>query len=516
MRMPQWFRSAIGYEVYPQSFLDTNGDGVGDLAGVTEKLDYIRDLGCNLVWLNPCFDSPMQDGGYDVRNYKQVDKRYGTNDDLLRLFSEAHRRGMHVLLDLVPGHTSRQHPWFVQSQSVEKNEFTDRYIWTHSVWDKPAEYNWICGSTERDGCALVNFFEMQPALNYGFNRITHPWQMDWRDPRCAQTLDAMMDVMRFWLCCGCDGFRVDMADSLVKNDEQKDATSALWRRVQEMLEKEFPKAVLVAEWNWPEYSLCKAHFQGDFYLHWGSEQGGGYRTLMRDGENTYFRKEARGDLSRFLNEYTHRYLTSRDAGYICMITGNHDTERAAKQLSPDELKMAYSLLFTLPGVPFIYAGDEIGMRYLPLSSREGGYGRTGSRTPMQWNNQAQFGFSSNPNTFLPQDLAEDAPTVAAQMDDSGSLLTYVRTLLKLRAEVPDLAPDTPFETVWMGQRGYPFVYRRDHLMLALNAAGVEKRIPFAVNHPLFVHGGAKQEDDATLLQPQSFVIWRNQEEAAKE
>lgn len=508
MRMPEWFRSAIGYEVYPQSFLDTNGDGIGDLPGVIRKLDYIRALGCNVVWLNPCFDSPMWDGGYDVRNYREVDKRYGTNDDLIRLFSEAHRRGMYVLLDLVPGHTSREHPWFQQSQKPGRNEYSDRYIWTGSVWDKPREYNWICGSTERDGCAMVNFFEMQPALNYGFNRMTHSWQMDWRDPRCAKTLDAIMDVMRFWLSRGCDGFRVDMADSLVKNDDEKDATSALWRRVQEMLANEFPEAVLVAEWNWPEYSLCKARFQGDFYLNWGSEQGGGYRTLMRDGESTYFRKEARGDLNRFLNEYTHRYLTSREDGYICMITGNHDTDRASKQLSPDELKMAYSLLFTLPGVPFIYAGDEIGMRYLPLDSREGGYGRTGSRTPMQWDSTAQYGFSTNPDTFLPQDRLAGAPTVAAQEGDGESMLEYVRTLLKLRADLPELGADAPFETVWMGQRGYPFVYRRGNVMLALNAAGVENTIPFDVDKPLFVHGGVRRGEGTSLLLPQSFVIWR--------
>ena len=251
MRMPQWFSRAIAYEIYPQSFQDTNGDGIGDLRGVMDKLDYVRSLGCDTIWLNPCFDSPMQDAGYDVRDYRKVAPRYGTNEDLEELFRQAHARGMHILLDLVPGHTSDQHPWFRQSQEAERNEYSDRYIWTGNAFDKPREYNWICGTTQRNGCALINFFDMQPALNYGFGQVSQPWQMDWRDPRCQATMEEIIDVMRFWLRKGCDGFRVDMADSLVKDDPGKEATSALWRKAQAMLAKEFPQAVLVAECERP-------------------------------------------------------------------------------------------------------------------------------------------------------------------------------------------------------------------------------------------------------------------------
>ena len=137
--MAKWLDTAVFYEIYPQSFLDTNSDGIGDLPGVIRKLDYIRELGCNAIWLNPCFVSPFGDAGYDVADYYTIAPRYGTNEDAKRLFEEVHKRGMHVLLDLVPGHTSVEHPWFQESMKAEKNEYTDRYVWTDSIWEAPED-----------------------------------------------------------------------------------------------------------------------------------------------------------------------------------------------------------------------------------------------------------------------------------------------------------------------------------------------------------------------------------------
>lgn len=148
--MPKWLDNAIFYEIYPQSFRDTNADGIGDLNGITEKLDEIQALGCNALWLNPCFASPFGDAGYDVEDYYTVAPRYGSNQDLKNLFDEAHRRGMHVLLDLVPGHTSVAHPWFRESCRAEKNELTDRYIWTQNIWDSPENLACIRGISERN------------------------------------------------------------------------------------------------------------------------------------------------------------------------------------------------------------------------------------------------------------------------------------------------------------------------------------------------------------------------------
>ena len=211
--MSKWLDNAVFYEIYPQSFNDTNADGIGDFQGIIEKLDYIKELGCNAIWINPCFLSPFGDAGYDVADYCRVAPRYGTNEDLKRVFEEAHKRDMHVLLDLVPGHTSVEHPWFKESMKADRNEFTDRYVWTNNVWEAPEGMGSLRGISERDGACAINFFSNQPALNYGFYQPDpeKPWQQSFDDEGPQATLAAMEDVMRFWLNMGCDGFRVDMA-----------------------------------------------------------------------------------------------------------------------------------------------------------------------------------------------------------------------------------------------------------------------------------------------------------------
>ena len=197
--MPNWLRDAVFYEIYPQTFKDTNGDGIGDLNGIIEKLDYVKSIGCNALWINPCYDSPFKDAGYDVRDYKKVAPRYGTNEDLYRLFDEAHKRNIHVLLDLVPGHTSEEHEWFLESKKAEPNEYSDRYVWTKCWIHGIAGHPYIGGDADRDGCYMLNFFKCQPALNYGFGKCTEEWQLPPDHPACIATREAMKDVMRFWL-----------------------------------------------------------------------------------------------------------------------------------------------------------------------------------------------------------------------------------------------------------------------------------------------------------------------------
>ena len=267
---PNWLNTAIFYEIYPQSFNDTNADGIGDMQGIIEKLDYIKELGCNALWLNPCFLSPFYDAGYDVEDYFTVAPRYGTNEDLVRLFKEAHKREMHVLLDLVPGHTSVNHKWFRESMKAARNEYTDRYVWTDSTWEEPDGMNALKGISERVGACGVNFFSHQPALNYGYYKPDpeKKWQQAMDAPGPLATREAMKDVMRFWLSAGCDGFRVDMAHSLVKNDEDSKGTIKLWQDVRAFLDREFPAAVLVSEWGEPDKSLAGG-FHMDFLLHFG-------------------------------------------------------------------------------------------------------------------------------------------------------------------------------------------------------------------------------------------------------
>lgn len=165
---------------FGDDILAADADGIGDIPGIIEKLDYIKDLGCNAIWVNPCFESPFGDAGYDISDFYSVAPRYGTNADLKRLFDEAHRKGIRVLLDLVAGHTSSEHPWFKKSMKAQRNEYTDCYVWTNSIWVKPG-MNCILGISERNGVCAVNFFSHQPALNYGFYKPDKPWQQSMDD-----------------------------------------------------------------------------------------------------------------------------------------------------------------------------------------------------------------------------------------------------------------------------------------------------------------------------------------------
>ena len=222
-----WLKDAVFYEIYPQSFCDTNGDGIGDIQGIISKLDYIKSVGCNALWINPWYDSPFVDAGYDVRDFKAIASRYGTMADAEELFKVAHEKGIHVLIDLVPGHTSEEHAWFVESgKGQPSEEYAHRYIWTENAFCRGDGMPFIGGEQPRDGTYIINFFKCQPALNYGWREIHEPnWQHPIDSPAALATREALKDVMRFWMAKGADGFRVDMADSLVKNDDEKISTA---------------------------------------------------------------------------------------------------------------------------------------------------------------------------------------------------------------------------------------------------------------------------------------------------
>ena len=494
---PKWLKDAVFYEIYPQSFQDSNGDGIGDLQGIIRRLDYVAELGCNALWVNPCFDSPFMDAGYDVRDYKLVAPRYGTNDDLVRLFDEAHARGIHVLLDLVPGHTSDQHPWFKESAKADPNEYSGRYIWTDDAFWGMEGRPYIAGMTERAGAYMLNFFASQPALNYGWLDPHKPWMSAIDAPEALATREAIKDVMRFWLDLGCDGFRVDMADSLVKNDDGcKSATCAIWRDIRTMMDADYPDAALVSEWSNPAQALCQAGFHADFYL---DHHFNGYNTLLRDyetegGDHSYFLKDSGGSIRRFLADYLPKYEQSREYGYISLITCNHDTPRPARTLSAAELKLAYAFILTMPGVPFIYYGDEIGMRYLDVRTKEGGYQRTGSRTPMQWSRDEGMGFST---------CVED------QLRDADSLLSEIRRLTALRHAHEDLQADAPFSVINDDEDAAPFVYRRGKMILAVNPSSREKRFEdglHAGKRLAYRIGEASLADGCLKMPGQSFAV----------
>jgi len=528
--MPKWLSGAVFYEIYPQTFYDSNTDGIGDIPGIIQKLDYVKELGCNALWINPCFDSPFKDAGYDVRDYKKAAPRYGSNEDLYRLFDEAHKRDMRVLLDLVPGHTSEEHPWFIESKKVAPNdEFKNRYIWTDSwfLWSLEG-LKFIAGEAERGGCYIVNFFKCQPALNYGFHECREKWQLPPDHPDCISTREALKDIMRFWLRGdkgrGCDGFRVDIADSLVKfDDAERSATCAIWRNVREMLDAEFPEAAIVSEWSRPDLSL-KAGFHADFLL---DHPKSGCRSLARDyedGENTshfkdennsYFKKNSKGNIKKFLDQYLPWYEATKNDGFMSLITGNHDTPRISYGLDERELALAYAFIFTMPGVPFLYYGDEIGMRYLyNLPTKEGGYSRTGSRTPMQWSPGGGMGFSAAPaeKLYLPVDPDAYAPDVQTQEKNPMSLLNTVKALLRLRRDNEDLGSKPNLEVLSSGgaeSGDRSFIYRRGAFVIAVNPGADAVQLHVTVEGtPSLVYsfGGCGFENGYIKLEPQSFGV----------
>lgn len=449
-----WLDNAVFYEIYPQSFMDTNGDGIGDIRGIKQKLDYIKSLGCNAIWINPCYASAFTDAGYDISDYYTVAPRYGTNDDLKHLFQTAHEKDVHIILDLVPGHTSLEHPWFIESMKAEKNKYTDRYIWTDDIWKEPAGFSTIRGISPRSGSCVTNFFSTQPALNYGFYEITDStWQQPMDAPGPRETFKEMLNVMRFWLDLGADGFRIDMAGFMIKNDPQKIGTVKFWQEALGIMRSEYPDAKFVAEWGEPENAL-KAGFDMDFFLHCGNTH---YMDLFR--ENPYFSEAGDGDLTRFIQNYQRVYKQTNGEGLMCMPSGNHDLVRISKTLSEAQRRLAFAFILTLPGAPFIYYGDEIGMKYLDLISHEGGYHRTGSRTPMQWDESKNSGFSSADDAalYLPMDPDPNRPTAKAQMADPASLWHEIKKLIEIRMQYAPLQSRGKIEFIdWK----YPLVYRR--------------------------------------------------------
>lgn len=458
---PNWLRTAVFYQVYPQSYFDSNGDGVGDLPGITAKLAYIRSIGCNAIWINPVFESPFGDAGYDVSDFYKIASRYGTNDDLKNLCAEAHKLDMRVCLDLVAGHTSILHDWFQQSALDRPNRYSNWYIWTPADEDFPGSQPFP-GEHHRSERYLPNFFPFQPALNYGYARPDpkEPWQLPTTDPACVAVREQLKAIMKYWLVMGVDGFRVDLAASLIRNDPDHEAITAFWQYFRAWLDKEYPEAALISEWSYPAVAI-PAGFHIDFLLQFGEPA---YRVLLGpeslpEGEarkpHAFFERAGGGDIKAFIDNYLKHYTVAKSHGYISMPTANHDTPRPTWGRKPEEVRTVFAMLLTMPGVPFIYYGDEIGMNFLPeVPNQEGGIlgavNRCGSRTPMQWSKEKNAGFStaSAEKLYLPIDPSESRPDVATQEADLASMLNFTRALLRLRREHPALANAADFRPLY--------------------------------------------------------------------
>lgn len=504
---PEYLNSAVFYQIYPQTFYDTDGDGIGDLNGIIQKLDYVKSLGVDGFWINPFFESPFYDAGYDVSDYYKVAPRYGTNDDAKRMFDEAEKRGLKIIFDYVISYSSIEHPWFQESAKQEKNKYSNWYIWTNNTWiNPPDEYkdSFIKGYSRRNGQFMRNFYWSQPALNFGFAKPEKDWMLPIDHPDILELQKELKNVLRFWMNMGADGFRADMAGALVKNanmtgndqffSTRDEGTKKFWNDIRGIMDKEYPGSFMVAEWSHPESALNGSGFHADFY-HWFAGyndilQKESWRILNGYSEgHSFFDKEGKGNITNFLSMYLDQYNKTKGNGYILLPLGNHDLSRLNINRTDDELEMIIAFSITMPGIPFIFYGNEIGMRQLyDLPHVEGAYKpRAGGRTPMQWTSGKNLGFSTadSDKLYLPVDSAQDAPNVQEQEKDANSLLNRVRKLIQLKKSEPALAAYAEFVPVYAKENTYPFIFARaagdEILLAAYNPAARKESAEFSLN-----------------------------------
>jgi len=453
----EWYRRAVFYEVMVRSFVDSNGDGSGDLQGVVQKLDYLQWLGIDALWLPPFFNSPLKDGGYDVQDFKSILPDFGTLDEFRDLVTKVHERNMRVVIDLPVNHTSDAHEWFQQSRSDPEGPYGDFYVWRDTdegypnirvIFVDTEDSNWSFDS-ERRQFFFHRFFSHQPDLNYE-NPAVH---------------EAMFDTVRFWLDLGVDGFRLDAIPYLYEteegNGEGEPETHEFIKKLRAMVDQEYPGRVMIAEANqWPtevaeffgtdEEPECHMAFDFPvmpriFYSLRSQQAGELVRTLS---EHTHVPKGAGwGVFLRNHDELTLEMVNEeyRQAmygwyAYDPRMRSNIGIRRRLAPLldnSRAELELAHALLFSLQGSPFLYYGDEIGMGdniWLP--------DRDSSRTPMQWTPDRNAGFSTaDPGKlFLPvvQSLVYNYQqiNVEAQLAQSRSLLHWIRNVIHVRKGHP--------------------------------------------------------------------------------
>jgi alpha-glucosidase len=447
----RWWERGIIYQIYPRSFMDSNGDGVGDLNGIRQKLDYLEWLGVDVIWISPIFPSPMADFGYDVSNYIDIDPMFGTLAECDALLADVHARGMKLLLDYVPNHTSDRHPWFADSRSSRKSAKRDWYIWRDPLPGGGPPNNWRAnfggGAWEWDEKTeqyyYHAFLKEQPDLN-------------WRNPEVRQ---AMLDVLRFWLDRGIDGFRVDVMHHLVKDQEFRDnppnpnfrpgmspyrellATySADLPEVQEIVAmmrnvvEEYDDRMLVGEIYLPVERLM---------AYYGASGKGAHLPFNFQLIRLPWKaKEIAAAIERYealLPSYA----------WPNWVLGNHDKPRTASRVGAAQARVAALLLLTLRGTPTLYYGDEIGMHDVPIPAHlvqdpfeknvPGlGLGRDPVRTPMQWTDGESAGFTTG-KPWLP--IADDFKGVNVQVlrDQSTSILALYHRLIELRRSEPALS-----------------------------------------------------------------------------
>lgn len=449
--MGTWWQRGIIYQIYPRSFGDSNGDGVGDLPGILARIGYVAALGVDAVWLSPIYPSPMRDFGYDVSDYTNVHPVFGTLADFDRLITEAHRHGLKVILDYVPNHTSDQHPWFVEARRSRSSSKRDWYIWLDPGPDRGPPNNWL-SHFGGSGWQL----DRHTGQYYCHSFLAEQPDLNWRNPAVRA---AMHDVLRFWLDRGVDGFRVDVLWLLIKDDQFRDnPPNPAWRdgnppharhtplysgdrpEVQEVVAglrrviDEYPDRVLIGEIYLPIQRLV---------AYYGAQLQGA--NLPFNFQLLEAQWNARG-IAALIDEYE---AALPAGGWPNWVLGNHDKPRIATRIGVEQARVAAMLLMTLRGTPTMYYGDELGMLNVDIPADRVqdpveknlpglGLGRDPCRTPMQWDASGNAGFTTS-TPWLPVDDDYPIVNVESQGEDPSSILTLYRRLIALRRASPALA-----------------------------------------------------------------------------
>ncbi len=466
----RWSEGAVVYQIYPRSFQDSDGDGIGDLPGILSRLDYIKSLGVNTIWLSPFYPSPMADFGYDVADYCGVDPMFGTMDDFDRLLQGIHERGMMLIIDLVPNHTSDEHAWFTESRKSRENRYSDWYVWRDAKRGENGERlppnNWLDvlnGQTawewdeQRGQYYLHSFHKRQPDLNWSNHAVRR----------------AIKRAMRFWLDKGVDGFRVDAVywmskDPLLTDDDPNPTyqpgvdepyhallhnNSCGWpvvyaylSEMAEVLKEDAYRdhqrfadhqRFMVTE-AYPEHDHPIVAYMS-FYVGMDPHVAApfNFEGLELPWQALPWR--------RFLRRFHQALEQFSPACVSSYAFGNHDKPRLTSRLGPEAARAAAVMLMTLPGMAFIYNGDEIGMvdgtippEYVQDPSTQNGIGRDPERTPLQWSAEKNAGFSTADRTWLPVNADYKTVNVETEATDPGSFLSLYRALGKLRGASPAL------------------------------------------------------------------------------
>lgn len=444
-----WWREGVIYQIYPRSFADSNGDGIGDIQGIIDRLDYLVELGVDAVWYSPWYPSPDVDFGYDVSNYVDIDPKHGTLADYDRLVEESHKRGIRVILDLVLNHTSDQHPWFQESRKGRDNPYSDWYIWRDAKPDGSLPNNWeaIFGTPG---------WQWDPVRKQYYYHMFYPQQPDlnWRNPEVRK---ACLDVVRFWLDRGADGFRLDVFSNYFKDEELRDNPPAiglrafdrqkhiydsnrpemipLLRELRQLLDS-YPDKYAVGETFMPTMELV-ANYTAPGLIH---------TAFNFDLSSCHW------DPSCFLKVVQSTEKMIHPESWPVNFLNNHDSSRSASRFrcgkDDERLKVAATMTLTLRGTPFMYYGEEIGMRnvhiprrfimdavgekYWPIYD-----GRDKNRSPMQWDATPQAGFTTG-KPWLPVNTDYQQRNVEAQRKDPNSLFNYYKRLIQVRKDLPAL------------------------------------------------------------------------------